>query len=830
MVAGTTYNQRDTRGRIFYLFVALAALASTFAFVSVAGPASAATDNDIIIVTTPADVVDPGGELSLREAVSLANTTVGDDTIVLAAGTYALTIGQFDNTNAGGDLDHTDAGTTLTIRGAGSASTSIIAVAVGDRVLDIRNGSNLILEDLTVTGGSETGGAGIQVRGGNLTTTRVVIDGNNALDLGGGIFLDAPGSFTGTDTVFSNNVATNSGGGLNVAGGSITAVNVDFIDNVASVDAGAGVRASGGPFNFTGGTWSGNSSQRIGGVASFVGSPTIAISGATITGNTAVAEDGGALSTDGGALSISGSSFSGNTAQRSGGAIYANGGAVSIEDSTFSSNVATDSSGGGIWLNAATTLTVSGSTFEGNIAGSSGGAVRQLGGTTSIETSLFTKNRADIYGGAISSSTSSSLRIVNTTIEFNVAGTSGGGIKSGEVGIVFSTIASNTAGAFGSNIRAASLSAKSSVSAYGKVADECKIDGAVTTNGAVFGGDVSCFGATTGDGDPKLTPLGDNGGPTETRMLQIDSPLINAGSAVAGVSVDQRGVARPEGASVDIGAVEVRIPVAVDDSATTDEDVAVKVAVLGNDTDLDGFISSASVVTMQAPTFGSTVDNGDGTITYTPDPGYFGSDSFIYGFNVGTALGDTAKVTITVNSVGSRFIDTADSIFENEIEWMADEGITKGCNPPSNTKFCPKGNVTRGQMAAFLNRAFNLPATSIDFFTDDDGSVFEGDINRLAAAGITKGCNPPANDRFCPDGKVTRGQMAAFLVRAYGYTAGAGANLFIDDDDSIFENDIDRLATAGVTKGCNPPTNDRFCPDNNVTREQMAAFLYRAEN
>jgi hypothetical protein len=113
-------------------------------------------------------------------------------------------------------------------------------------------------------------------------------------------------------------------------------------------------------------------------------------------------------------------------------------------------------------------------------------------------------------------------------------------------------------------------------------------------------------------------------------------------------------------------------------------------------------------------------------------------------------------------------------------------------------------------------------------FVDDDESVFEDDIEWIAARGITKGCNPPDNDRYCPDARVTRGQMAAFLVRALGYTDAGDGDLFIDDDESIFEADIDRLGTAGVTKGCNPPTNDRFCPTGNVTRGQMAAFLHRA--
>jgi hypothetical protein len=174
------------------------------------------------------------------------------------------------------------------------------------------------------------------------------------------------------------------------------------------------------------------------------------------------------------------------------------------------------------------------------------------------------------------------------------------------------------------------------------------------------------------------------------------------------------------------------------------------------------------------------------------------------------------------------FRDDDDSVFEADIEWMAAAGITKGCNPPMNDRFCPDANVTRGQMAAFLVRALGLTERLDDPFIDDDESIFEADIEQLAAVGITKGCNPPANDRFCPDGKVTRGQMAAFLVRALGYTNNGGGDLFVDDDDSIFEADIDLLGTAGVTKGCNPPTNDRYCPEYNVTRGQMAAFLHRA--
>jgi hypothetical protein len=173
------------------------------------------------------------------------------------------------------------------------------------------------------------------------------------------------------------------------------------------------------------------------------------------------------------------------------------------------------------------------------------------------------------------------------------------------------------------------------------------------------------------------------------------------------------------------------------------------------------------------------------------------------------------------------FWDDDLSVFEADIEKLAAAGVTSGCNPPTNNRFCPNDHLTRGQMAAMLVRALGLTANEGTNFTDDNNSIFETDIERLATAGITTGCNPPTNDRFCPDRSLTRGQMAAMLVRALGLTANNGTD-FTDDNNSIFETDIERLATAGITTGCNPPTNNRYCPDDKVTRGQMAAFLVRA--
>lgn len=180
-------------------------------------------------------------------------------------------------------------------------------------------------------------------------------------------------------------------------------------------------------------------------------------------------------------------------------------------------------------------------------------------------------------------------------------------------------------------------------------------------------------------------------------------------------------------------------------------------------------------------------------------------------------------------SAGQFFEDVPDNhTFFADISWLSVTGITRGCNPPTNDRFCPDDSVTRGQMAAFISRAMGYSdGDEIDFFTDDNDSVFEADINRIATAGVTVGCNPPTNDRYCPDRGVTREQMASFMVRALSL-GGAPPDAFSDDDTSVHEADINRLYASGITSGCNPPQNDRFCPRDLISRGEMAAFVHRA--
>jgi hypothetical protein len=82
-----------------------------------------------------------------------------------------------------------------------------------------------------------------------------------------------------------------------------------------------------------------------------------------------------------------------------------------------------------------------------------------------------------------------------------------------------------------------------------------------------------------------------------------------------------------------------------------------------------------------------------------------------------------------------------------------------------------------------------------------------------------------AADRFCPEDAVTRAQMASFLVRTLILLPGV--DVFTDDAGSPHEQDINALAASGVTLGCGPSV---YCPDAFVSRAEMAAFLFRSFN
>jgi hypothetical protein len=159
-------------------------------------------------------------------------------------------------------------------------------------------------------------------------------------------------------------------------------------------------------------------------------------------------------------------------------------------------------------------------------------------------------------------------------------------------------------------------------------------------------------------------------------------------------------------------------------------------------------------------------------------------------------------------------------------------GITSGCstNPLS---YCPDDSVTRDQMAIFLERGmhgstYTPPAGTGMVFVDVPLSYWAVNwIEKLYTDGITGGClTSPLS--YCPANPVTRAQMAIFLLRAkhgasYGPPAAAG--IFADVPTSHWAASwIEQLYAEGITGGCSlSPLS--YCPEDSVTRAQMAKFL-----
>jgi hypothetical protein len=180
---------------------------------------------------------------------------------------------------------------------------------------------------------------------------------------------------------------------------------------------------------------------------------------------------------------------------------------------------------------------------------------------------------------------------------------------------------------------------------------------------------------------------------------------------------------------------------------------------------------------------------------------------------------DEVKVS-TSGRVGClpAFTDIGTTIHAKSIRELHALGHLHGCD---YRKACPHREMTRGEAAAFLARTLKLPAANKDFFNDDMGNTFEKDIDRLAAAGITKGCAPR---KYCPDRNMTRAEFASMMVRALGI-GGPASDAFGDDEGHTAEGDINSFAAAGLTKGCG---SDRFCPDSALPRDESASFFYRS--
>ena len=141
--------------------------------------------------------------------------------------------------------------------------------------------------------------------------------------------------------------------------------------------------------------------------------------------------------------------------------------------------------------------------------------------------------------------------------------------------------------------------------------------------------------------------------------------------------------------------------------------------------------------------------------------------------------------------------------------------------------FCPGVPIDRRTMAVWTIRVLDgqdPSAITQSRFDDVDPTSYHAPfIERMAELRVTRGCGD--SSRFCPDRNVTRAEMAAFLSRAFNLLDAANPGFDDVPDGAWYASDVAKLAASGITVGCGA---NRFCPDRNVTRGEMATFLHRA--
>ena len=186
------------------------------------------------------------------------------------------------------------------------------------------------------------------------------------------------------------------------------------------------------------------------------------------------------------------------------------------------------------------------------------------------------------------------------------------------------------------------------------------------------------------------------------------------------------------------------------------------------------------------------------------------------------------------NTVVNTFIDVPNNYWAYaDIQKIYELGITGGCSQ-TLPLYCPNDAVGRDQMAVFLLKAqygsSYQPPAPVGVFADVPTTYWAASwIERVRALGITGGCSATPL-LYCPTAKVTRDQMAVLLLKTkYGgtYQPPAATGMFQDVPTSHWAAPwIEQLAREGVTGGCaTNPT--RYCPNDQVKRDQMAVFLVR---
>jgi CSLREA domain-containing protein len=475
----------------------------------------------VLTVNTVADNTTADSALSLREAISVVDGTLGRS---LTSAEKALVTGTLGTNDTIQFSLPTGPQTITLIGGALSITKPVMIAGPGAGALTV-NGNNatrdfvvgqifsqnlrlvVAINGLTVSGGNSAYGGGL-LNFGTLTITNTTFSGDTATgNGGGGIYNDGALTLTnctvsGNSTLGSTSSATAGGGLLNLSAGTVTMTNSTFAGNTAP---GSGASAGSG--------------------AAIANSGKMSVTGCTITGNHA-ASDGGGIYNDA-ALTVTGSTLANNSASSDGGAIRSSG-SLTLAGSTLAGNTAS-SEGGGIDGTGSTLLSATNCTFANNTAGSDAGALKIQGNGFSLTNTTITGNR-----------------VTNGT-----SGIFGGGIFAVNTGVLYNTIvAGNYRGPLSSSTADDIAGNVSSTSAFNLI-------GSGGSGGLVNGVVHNQVGVT----NPGLGALAANGGSTQTVALLPGSPAIDRGSNVFVTSgeTDQRGLYRIVNGTVDIGAFESQV-------------------------------------------------------------------------------------------------------------------------------------------------------------------------------------------------------------------------------------------------------------------------------
>ena len=164
---------------------------------------------------------------------------------------------------------------------------------------------------------------------------------------------------------------------------------------------------------------------------------------------------------------------------------------------------------------------------------------------------------------------------------------------------------------------------------------------------------------------------------------------------------------------------------------------------------------------------------------------------------------------------------------KDHIETLEKLGVFDGTECGAR-KFCPNDPAKRWAIAVWIVRVIDgqdpQPVAKSRFADVGNREWWMPYVERLYDLGITTGCKRDPL-RYCPDDTVSRAQMASFLVRAFRLQRASSAN-FADTRGNTHEENIDALFAAGITVGCKQRPA-RFCPDGPTTRAHMATFLNR---